>query len=96
MSIVRRIVQAGSRWATMFSVGTEIKVTRTHHPFLHPTKGWQKFAHHGKANRRRKLIRQGMLQVPHSKANGRYLRELLGGWRLGRCRAYFDSVFARG
>lgn len=93
MSIIRRIVQAGSRWASMFSVGSEIKVKRTHHQFIHPTKGWRMFARPGKANSRRKLIRQGMLMVPESHDGGVYLRKLLGGWRLGRCRPFFYSVF---
>lgn len=45
-----------------------VEMTRTHHPFLHPTKGWRSFARPGKANRRRKLIRVGAGMVPNSHA----------------------------
>lgn len=64
------------------------KMIRTHHPFLHPTKGWRSFARPGKTNRRRKLIHQGALLVPESRAfhathpgGGRTAR----GWREGWC-----------
>lgn len=46
-----------------------VEMIRTHHPFLHPTKGWRSFARPGKANRRRKLIAQGSNLVPGSRAN---------------------------
>ena len=40
-----------------------VKVGRTHHAFLHPTKGWRKFARPRKTNRRRKLIPMGRFLV---------------------------------
>lgn len=45
-----------------------VEMVRTHHPFLHPTKGWRSFARPGKANRRRKLIPTGVGMVPKSHA----------------------------
>ena len=38
---------------------------RSHHPWLHPTKGWRQFARPRKTNRRRKLIPVGRLMVFH-------------------------------
>jgi hypothetical protein len=37
--------------------------TRTHHPWLHPTKGWRMFSRPRGTNKRRKLIPQGLLCV---------------------------------
>lgn len=56
---------------TKHSAGLTIQMTRTHHPFLHPTKGWRSFARpaKGKSNRRRKLIRMGGLLVGGSNAS---------------------------
>jgi hypothetical protein len=62
------------------STETEVIMIRTAHPFLHPTKGWRRFARPGKANRRRKLIHQGYLMVKDSNA---YNRSQL---RLNPCR----------
>lgn len=49
-------------------------VKRTTHRFLHPTKGWRQFSRPGKTNRRRKLIRTGVLMVPNCHA---YRKEAL-------------------
>lgn len=46
----------------------------TTHRFLHPTKGWRMFARPRKTNRRRKLIPQGVLLVPHCKAYAKNFR----------------------
>ena len=36
---------------------------RTHHPWLHPTKGWRMFSRPRGTNKRRKLVKQGLLCV---------------------------------
>lgn len=57
------------------------RAPRTHR-FLHPTKGWRMFARHGKANRRRKLIRQGVLSVRNSHAFAHEFRKWTPDRRL--------------
>lgn len=44
---------------------------RTHHAWLHPTKGWRNFARPSGTNRRRRLIHQGALFVPGSREHNR-------------------------
>lgn len=67
-----------------------ITINRTHHPMVHPTKGWRGFARPaGKANRRRALIHAGWLLVPLSRANR------LSDLRWNPCRWAWRRTLAR-
>lgn len=74
---------------------SEGTVIRTHHPFLHPTKGWRQFARPGKPGQRRRLIPQGINAVHDSAAhNARLRRET--GFRLTRAKIMRAEGFGLG
>jgi hypothetical protein len=67
---------------TVMRDGVEVRIARTHAPWIHPTKGYRELARPRKTNRRRRPI--GAVTIPHSteankvdqKRNGGRLRKL--------------------